>query len=386
MLAFWIGVALLATLAALVFLAWREYWAFDPRTPLFLDRANRTRWPEAPGCARLVFVGDILLGDAAAATLAERGHDHPFAATCALLRDADLAVGNLEGPITLQQPAALQKRWNYRMEPEAAAALRRAGFGAMNLANNHILDRGEIGLLDSLQHLRAAGLPAYGAGRNDTEAHAGLLLEVRGLRIGLLGYVPPETRIKGQRSAPAELRAEADRAGAAWGSPERVRRDVACLRERGADAVVVSFHIGDRYERGPQDFEREFCRAAIDAGADAVIDHGSHILGPLELHRGRPILHGVGNYAFGSRNHGARFGLVAALLVDSERRSVSALEVLPIYTMNWNRHVDFQSKVLRGAMARRVLAHWRRNSLGARAAIRIAAHPLRARIELGPGD
>lgn len=345
----------LPPLALALALVVTEHLFYFPLTPLSLDRAGETRLPPAAGRLRLLFVGDTLLGDRAAGTLAHRGHDYPFDATRALIRGADLAVGNLEGPIALGGAQA-QKRWSYRMSPLAAPALARAGFDAVDLGNNHVGDCGEAGLRETIAWLDVAGVRSFGAGATEAEAHRPTVIDVRGVRIALLGYLAPHLEGPDGRYSLDHLCWGPGRGGAARGTPELIARDVREVRARAAaDLVLISIHLGDRYQERPTASERALCRGAVDAGADAVVGHGTHILGPIELHRGRPILYGVGNFAFGSMNVFARFSLVAQLEVDGARRRVAGLQLLPLFTMNSNPWIWFQPKVLDGAQGRRVL-------------------------------
>ena len=93
-------------------------------------------------------VGDIMLGGRGTAVFQQQGYDYPFAATAQLLRSADVAVGNLEAPITRRGTEYQAKRFRFRTDPRTAAALKGAGFSVLTLANNHLLDFGPEGLRD----------------------------------------------------------------------------------------------------------------------------------------------------------------------------------------------------------------------------------------------
>jgi poly-gamma-glutamate capsule biosynthesis protein CapA/YwtB (metallophosphatase superfamily) len=340
-----------------VIIAVTELCYYYPLTPLHLDVRGTTRLPRGEGARplRLLFVGDTLLGDWAARTLAYRGYDYPFDATRGLIRDADLAVGNLEGPIaTAEACDRARKTWSYRMPPGAALALERAGFDAMTLANNHIRDCGDRGVRLSAALLEAVGVTPFGAGVSPAAAHRPALAKVGGVRVALLGYMAPHIEMEGGRRSMSDVMTYPGRAGAARGEPNLIRRDVEAARQR-ADLVIVSIHMGDRYQDRPTEFERWLCRGAIDAGADAVVGHGTHTMGPVEVHRGRPILYSVGNFAFGSVNLRARFSMMAFLEVRRGDRSIRALQALPIYVNNGNPWIGFQPKVLGGLAARRAL-------------------------------
>lgn len=366
------SVTVLLVLAFLV----TEHIYYYPLTPLSLDVRGTTRLPAAPGRIRLVFVGDVLLGDAARPMLQRRGYGYPFGATRQLLSAADLAIGNLEGPIALRGRRNRRKRWAYKMPPKAARALGQAGFDVMDLANNHIRDCGNEGVRETLRYLKEAGVDAFGAGASATDAHRPVIREVRGVRVAFLGYVPPHMLLRGRKVSLRGLTAWRGNAGAAWGSLSNVRRDIRAAR-RHADVVIVSLHMGDRYQRAPAGFEQDHCRKVIDAGADAVIGHGTHVMGPIETYRGSPIFYGLGNFTFGSGNVRARFSLMGALELDPETKRVVGLWALPLYTVNWNPWVWFQTKVLRGSHARRVLRRLIRSSWRYNSRLQLRSHPAR---------
>src|SRR5262249_7847617 len=114
----------------------------------------------------------------------------------------------------------------------------------------------------------------------------------------------------------------------------------------------VTFHWGLPYRREPTPEDRAKARFAIDCGADAVIGHHAHVVLPFEIHRGRPIFYGVGNFAFGSGNSKGE-GLLIGLRFGPERTRVV---VYPLYVKNRDPRVSYQPRVLRGDAARRVLS------------------------------
>ncbi|MDY0000366.1 MAG: CapA family protein [Polyangia bacterium] len=357
---------------------------FFPLLPFSLDISGRTRLPETPpGQVRILFVGDVLLGDAGHGVLGRRGYDHPFGTTRQILGGADLAVGNQEGPISASAPRDEGKRWSYRADPRSAKALARAGLGLMSLANNHVRDCGDQGVRDTVRHLREAGVTPFGAGASPEEAHEPALVTVRGLRLAIFGYLAAEQRYRGQLVSHAALAARPGQAGVALGAIPAVQRDLARLKAKGgADLRIAVLHQGDRYHREPSALERKIARDMIEAGFDVVVVHGTHLAGPVELHQGKPILHGLGNFAFLSGNVRAGFSLMAALDLDLARRRPSRLQLLPIYTVNRNPWVWFQTRVILGRPARTRLGELARRSVGYGAYLRLRQGPTRLVAEL----
>src|SRR5690606_19122885 len=198
-------------------------------------------------------------------------------------------------------------------DPAALDALADAGVDVVTLAGNHIADAGPVGVTDTVAHARKAGMVPTGAGANLTEARTPAIVERGGLRVGVLSY---------NCVGPRESWATSRKAGCAYvhvlthyeldyaspGSPPKtytfadpdsldaMADDVARLRAE-ADVVLVGLHKGIGHTPAAiAMYEKPEARAAIDAGADAVFGHHAHIMRGIEVHRGRPIFHGLGNF------------------------------------------------------------------------------------------
>jgi poly-gamma-glutamate capsule biosynthesis protein CapA/YwtB (metallophosphatase superfamily) len=119
----------------------------------------------------VAFVGDTMLGGRTRKVIAAHGSDYPFASVRPLMQRAHALIGNLEGPFACR--SAKQKRnHSYRVNPRLAGALPRAGFRVMTLANNHLLDCGREGVVETLEALEHVGVIAIGAGRDLPAAHS----------------------------------------------------------------------------------------------------------------------------------------------------------------------------------------------------------------------
>ncbi|OLC55722.1 MAG: hypothetical protein AUH92_01555 [Acidobacteria bacterium 13_1_40CM_4_69_4] len=304
----------------------------------------------------LIAVGDIMLGDHARKALQGGDIDYPFEAVLPLLRSAPIVLGNLEGPLA-RRSAKEARNYSYKVHPGLAAALTRAGINVLTLANNHALDCGRDGVLETLEALASAGSGVIGAGVNRREAHQPVIRQAGPWRVGLLGYYWNE------RCAATD-----DLPGAAMDTPEALKADIGSLRDR-VDRVVVTFHWGVTYYREPSPGNRAKARFAVDCGADVVIGHHPHVVQPFEIYRGCPVFYSVGNFTFGSRNSHAE-GLLVAIRFEDVRTTVVAY---PLYVKNRDPRVRYQPKVLRGAGADRVLRRLAEMSGTAGAELRIEA-------------
>src|SRR4030081_235963 len=286
----------------------------------------------------LIAVGDIMLGGRTRRRIKEHGRVYPFSAVLPMLQRAPTVMGNLEGP--LAQKAQKQNRnFSYRVSPKVASSFLQAGINVVALANNHLVDCGREGVLETLEALAVAGVTPLGAAANEQAAHEPVIREAAGLRIGLLGYY------WNRRCA-----ATAKLPGSAMGVFEELETDIRKLRSQ-VDRVVVTFHWGRPYQPEPSPRARAKALFAIDCGAHAVVGHHPHIVQELEIYRRCPIFYSIGNFAFGSGNSQAE-GLMLGFRFEDARTVVN---VYPLYVKNRDPRVNYQPKVLRGEAAERML-------------------------------
>jgi cyanophycin synthetase len=272
--------------------------------------------------------------------LAAEGRGASLAGLACLLDIADVAVANLEAPLSDRPDAGLAGRkpglaWS--TPGPAAAALRAAGFTALSLANDHALDCGREGLAETRRRLARAGIRPFGAGPSAA--------------ISGLPYLAPFQTAGRARTLAVfgafEYRPAYDRSyrwytnhglpGVNPLSPCRLRRDIERVRQRLPAPVVVAFpHWGDSYA-ATSDAQRAAARQLVAAGADVVIGHGAHVAQSFEMIEGRPVIYGLGNCAWNTpgryRIEGvAPIGLVATL--SFAEIGPPLLRLVPILTDN----------------------------------------------------
>jgi hypothetical protein len=249
--------------------------------------AKRRAAAPPSGPVTIAWVGDITPGSAMGVPPGD-GHVQ-FAHVRRFLRSADLAFGNLEGTYSIGGASKCagdggRACYAFQAPPDHARALRRAGFDAVNLANNHAWDYGATGQAQTTAALRRVRIAATGRPREI------VVVRRRGLRIALVGF-----------AAYPWANAIGDLAGAR----ALVRRAAA-----RADLVVVAMHAGaegadqTHVPRGTEmafgenrGDSRAFAHAVIGAGADLVVGSGPHVIRGVERYRGRLIAYSLGNFA-----------------------------------------------------------------------------------------
>ncbi|MBD0313659.1 MAG: CapA family protein, partial [Microcoleus sp. T3-bin5] len=134
----------------------------------------------------LMFGGNVNLSDALGASA---GNDYHWAfANMDEYRQADVAMVNLENPLTRSKLGSGKKQLNFKADPESVKVLTAGGVDIVNLANSHAMDYAEPGLVETMNTLDNSGIQHLAAGRDIKEARRPDIIEVKGQRIAYLGY------------------------------------------------------------------------------------------------------------------------------------------------------------------------------------------------------
>lgn len=238
----------------------------------------------------LALVGDIMLAtDFPSSMLPLDGGRHLFDHVAPLLREADLAMGNLEGVICDTLPPCRKKEGQYlhafRTPPSFAPLLAEAGFDFLSLANNHSNDFGTSGLHQTMALLDSLGIRYAGVKNLCRTA----LVKVKGTLFGIAAFGHNGHTLKMSDTSLVNLTLETLRAS--------------------CDIMIVTFHggaEGTAYQHLPDSMEtflgehrghlRRFARRCVDRGADLVFGHGPHVPRAMEAYRGRLIAYSLGNF------------------------------------------------------------------------------------------
>jgi len=206
---------------------------------------------------------------------------------------------NLETAITSSDNWE-RKGINYRMHPRNRSCLSAAGIDCCVLANNHVLDWGPQGLIDTLVNLREIGIGAVGAGRTLREAQEPVVLSTSTGRVIVFAFGSETSGI------PPNWAATKDRPGVNLlpdlmadlldDTVERIGREIRLIKKPG-DIVVVSLHWGDNWGFEIPKTHRRFAHDLIDGGlVDLIHGHSSHHVKGLEIYRGKLIIYGCGDF------------------------------------------------------------------------------------------
>lgn len=255
---------------------------------------------------RLGFVGDICLGGGVAEVRARSGDAYPLSCVADEIRRLDVGVGNLECCMVDDRCCVSERGHPFAVRSAAMVEIRRSGFDALNLANNHILDCGVGGLEATVDSADRAGVTHFGAG-NDVK------------RAGAVGWIEREGRYLAFLGAcdRAQLRAGFNRPGVLGATREELGPRVRAAAAE-ADLVTVSLHADLEFVRYPAPWRIRLCRWLVDQGAHLVICHHPHVIQGIERYRHGVIAYSLGNFVFrvhGNRYQGHRSGVDLGLLL-----------------------------------------------------------------------
>lgn len=220
---------------------------------------------------------------------------YPWGDALPVLQSADVRIVNLETAVAADGAPWNHKEVHYRMHPENVRCLTVPPIDACTLANNHALDWGRDALPETLDTLHRAGIATAGAGRTLREARELAFVEAPHGRVGVLGLgatssgVPRAWAATEQRAGVWVLRDHSEREADAVG--ESIAR---C--KRPGEIVIASVHWGSNWGYEVSDEQVSFAHALVERGVDVVHGHSSHHPRPIEVHRGKLVLYGCGDF------------------------------------------------------------------------------------------
>lgn len=229
----------------------------------------------------LFIAGDVMFDRGIRFYAAQNGgNDFIFQKVSDFLKQHDLNMVNLEGPITDNQSLSSGSKvgsannYVFTFDPSWAKTLAQHNISLVGIANNHILNFEEKGVQSTTKYLSEAGVDYFGEPNGKRSA----IKEIRGVKIGFVAY--NEFLLADYNQEKNEAVAEI----------KKVKKE--------ADIVIVFCHWGIEYQKTATPAQQQFAREFIDAGADAVIGSHPHVIEPMEEYKGKRIYYSLGNFIF----------------------------------------------------------------------------------------
>jgi poly-gamma-glutamate synthesis protein (capsule biosynthesis protein) len=244
----------------------------------------------------VVFTGDIMGHDsqiASALATGDAGYDYKpcFQHLRPYLQDADLVIGNLEvtfgGPPYKGYPA-------FSSPDELADALHWAGFDILVNANNHALDKGQKGLIRTIEQLHQRKLIQTGtfASHEKREAHYPLVVEKAGIRLAILNYT---YGTNGLKDKPPVIVNRIDYKG--------IQSDLEKAATAEPDFILVCIHWGSEYQLNENSQQRNLAQYLFRHGADCIIGSHPHVVQPIKGEgKGNLVAYSMGNLISNQRS------------------------------------------------------------------------------------
>jgi poly-gamma-glutamate synthesis protein (capsule biosynthesis protein) len=259
---------------------------------------------------KLIAVGDI--------SLQEGWTGHPFSGVFDILGEKDILFGNLEAVLSNRGKKA-EKAVLLNSSPVNVKYLVDVHFDILNFANNHALDLGTYGFVNTLANLRNNKIEVVGASTGKFQQQH-VVLDREGIRIGFLGYtsghfhVPRRTRINKLRE-------------------KQILADIGSMRKL-CDFVVISLHWGTENSVYPSPKQMRLAHTLVDHGATLVLGHGPHVAQGLERYGSGLIVYSLGNFNLDPTISDTKMNLSQVLRANFSRKGISDFEVLPIRIVN----------------------------------------------------
>lgn len=277
--------------------------------------------PSLPATITIAAVGDMQFDRQVKQLISTAGGSAPLAAVAERLATADIAVGNLESPLSSRGTRKPDKDYTFQGDPRGVEGLALAGFDFLALGNNHMLDCGDDALADTLAALNERGIGHAGAGMNKAEAWTPAVRDVNGTTVAFLSF---------SHILPSGFIATDSASGIARGrgNMDEVAAAIRSAKEQ-YDFVIVSFHWGVEYQDDCNGDQVTDAHRAVDAGADMVLSHHPHVIQAVEYYQGKLIAYSLGDFVFDhySRKTGEAFILEA----DLGPSGVANVRVVPVY-------------------------------------------------------
>lgn len=266
-------------------------------------------------------VGDIMMDGKVRAQIDKNGIEYPWEMVKEYFQNDDVTIGNLETSITTMGTKWENKQYNFRSDPKNLKAMKEAGIDVLALANNHTLDYGYEGLLDTLNHLDKNDIKRVGGGKNKKEAMEGIIIEKNGLKVGVLSFsrVVPHVDWYATAMRPGIVGAYEGHVNGIISRVEEMKKEV--------DVIILSIHWGIERSIEPRKEEIDLARKLVDAGVDVIMGHHPHVLQGVEIYKGKPIFYSLGNFVFGKRNDITAITMIAQ--VNFKDKEIDNIKIIP---------------------------------------------------------
>lgn len=239
----------------------------------------------------IIIAGDIHLGGGRVEEWAKKGSAKKILGKyLSYFQSSDVSIGNLESPLINQGKKILKTGPNLKSSIETVRFLADAGMHTVTLANNHIMDYGPEGLMNTISLCNSNGIKTVGAGRNSEEAKKTLFIERNNIKTAIINIAENEFGTSIDNSAGAH--------------PMNLVDNFYTIKtaSESSDYVIVIVHGGHEHYHLPSPRMKKTYRFFIDSGADFVAGHHPHCISGYETYNSGQIFYSLGNFIFDKKS------------------------------------------------------------------------------------
>jgi poly-gamma-glutamate synthesis protein (capsule biosynthesis protein) len=304
--------------------------------------------------AELIAVGDIMMHGAQIKsgynpTTKTYNYDNFFKEVKGILSSGDWVIGNLE--TTLSGPETGYTGYPLFNAPDPLAdAIKKAGFNIISTTNNHSLDRGQKGVLKTLENVQKRGLISVGTAASTEAANKIVIVEKNNISMAILGYSYGTNGIpipKGKDYLVSLI------------DPKKIIQDITKARASGVDIVTVILHFGSEYQRQPNTEQKTLVKQLVNAGADIILGSHPHVVQPYQIFEqtgklGKPkkavVIYSMGNFISNQREKYRDLGVIFKVNIvkhfPDETIEIKDIQTVPTWVHRYWQNGKYQFRIL----------------------------------------
>ena len=232
------------------------------------------------------------------------------------LSSSDFTFGNLE-TVTAGKEDGRYSGYPFFNSPDSyISALKNVGFDLFVTANNHALDRGEKGILRTIDEIKLRELGYVGTFNSQRDRDSIRIFDIKGIKIAFLAYSygTNGNPIPKGKSYLINLI-----------DSTLINKDIQTARFNGAELVLVHFHFGEEYKREPVQFQKDVVNKTIESGADIIIGGHPHVLQPVNFYKTKNakldsgfVAYSMGNFFSNQRKRYTDGGMILTISIKKD--------------------------------------------------------------------
>jgi poly-gamma-glutamate synthesis protein (capsule biosynthesis protein) len=304
--------------------------------------------------AELIAVGDIMMHGAQIKsgynpTTKTYNYDNFFQEVKGILSSGDWVIGNLE--TTLSGPETGYTGYPLFNAPDPLAdGIKKAGFNIISTTNNHSLDRGQKGVLKTLENVQKRGLISVGTAASTEAANKIVIVEKNNISMAILGYSYGTNGIpipKGKDYLVSLI------------DPKKIIQDITKARKSGVDIVTVILHFGSEYQRQPNIEQKTLVKQLVNAGADIILGSHPHVVQPYQIFEqtgklGKPkkaiVIYSMGNFISNQREKYRDLGVIFKVNIikhfPDQTIEIKDIQTVPTWVHRYWQNGKYQFRIL----------------------------------------